>query len=329
MANTYTYNNRFWYGHHVRMDNFETTKKMYEETRPLQGSRKKFGIDQRPLSIRRRSWETWHKDADGNYGMAFRQSYKQWGQNPVTKKNEVVGYSDSVSPFLMWQPNGTLCFYPNWMNSYTTWEMLSALLPEGIKFTKYGSKQYFRVAAPDGDMYYLISGIAMSFIPYESSGKRYFMPQHGLVREEKILIDRVKAKKAREEFQAFLNYFQPMADLLCLDAEQINWSHKRDAEDYLASNDWLMRKDGEEYGEKWINGVENLLKAHARSEHHWVPRTNDKGDVVHDHKWTHHLPDVNRLKSLFRRNEQLYRMVRPYRKEYVQLGVPFMANGRG
>lgn len=323
-----TYNNRFWYGHHVRMNDFETTKKMYEQTKPLAGSRKKFGLDQRPLSVRRRTWETWHKDDEGKYGMAFRQSYKQHQMNPVTKKNEVSGYNDTVRPFLMWESNGTLWFYPQWMNSYSTWEMLSALLPDGIKFSKYGAKQYFRVESPEGDMYYYISGLTMSFVPYESGGKRYFKPMAGVVREEKMLIDRKQSKRYREEFNAFLDYFQPMADLLCLDAQEINWSHKRDAEDYLATNDWLMRKDGEEYGEKWINGVENLLKAHTRSEHHWIPETKSDGRVEHTHKWIHHLPDVERLKFLFRRNEQLYRMVRPYRKEAVPLGTPFFDNGR-
>lgn len=327
MANAYTYNNRFWYGHHVRMNDFETTKKMYDETKPLAGTRKKHGLDQRPLSARRRVWETWHKDDEGNYGMAFRQSYKQYKENPVTKKQEVTGYNDTVSPFLMWQPNGMLWFYPKWMNSYTTWEMLSALLPDGIKFSKYGSKPYFRVESPDGDMYYLISGVAMSFVPYESGGKRYFMPQHGLVREEKVLVDRKLSKKYREEFNAFLDYFQPMADMLGGEPES-NWTKRREAEEYLTEQDWLVRKEGEQYGDKWVNAIEAFLDRETTSQHSWVTTVDANGNQKHDHQWTHTLPTAGLIRAKYR-GEKFYRLVRPYKREFVPLGTPFMPNGRG
>lgn len=318
-----TYNKRFWYGHHVRMSDYETVKQKYETTTPIQGTRKKHGIDQRPLSVRHRVWETWHKDGD-SYGMAFRQCYKQTALNPTTKKYEVTGYVDSVSPLLMMNPQGALTFTTKWMNSYTTWEMLSALLPDGIRFAKFGSKQYFRVAQPDGDdMYYFISGLVMTFVPYESGGKRYYQPTRGVVSEERVLIDRAKSKQYREEFQAFLNYFQPMADLLGVEAEQTDWTKRRAAEEFLTTHNWLVRKDGEEYGEKWVDAIQALLTAYTKSRHDWVP----DGKGGHQHQWTHDLPTVSDIRYKLK-GETLYRMVKPYKVIPVPLGTPFMPNNR-
>jgi len=321
-----TYNNRFWYGHHVRMTDFETVKRNYETTKPIQGKRKAHGIDQRPLSVRRRTWETWHKGDDGTYGMAFRQSYAQHTLDPFTKKYVTTGYHDSVSPFLMMDSRGGLAFHPKWMNSYTTWEMLSALLPDGIRFCKYGSKQYFRVAQPYGDdKYFLITGLSMGFVPYESEGKRYYTATSGVVSEEKILVDRPKAKLYREEFQAFLNYFQPMADLLCVDAKEASgWQKRREAEQFLQEQSWLVRRGGEEYGEKWVDAIQAMLTAHTHSKHSWVP----DGKGGNEPQWEYILTDVNNIRARYRLNETFYRMVRPFRREPVPIGVPFLSNNR-
>ena len=313
-----TYNKRFWYGHHVRMSDYETVKRNYETTVPIQGERKKHGIDQRPLSVRRRVWETWHKDGD-SYGMAFRQTYKTTAQDPVSKKYVTTGYHDSVSPFLMMNPQGALTFTTKWMNSYTTWEMLSALLPDGIRFSRYGSKQYFRVAQPDGDdMYYFISGLVMTFVPYESGGKRYYQPTRGVVSEERVLIDRAKSKQCREEFQAFLNYFQPMADLLGVEADSVGWKERQEADKFLTETNWLVRKDGEEYGEKWVDAIQALLKRHTMSTHNWSDN---------QHRWTYELPSVLDIRAKLK-GETLYRMVKPYKTMPVPLGTPFMPNNR-
>lgn len=318
-----TYNKRFWYGHNVRMNDYETVKRNYETTVPIQGTRKKHGIDQRPLSVRHRVWETWHRDGD-SYGMAFRQCYKQTALNPDTKKYEVTGYGDSVSPLLMMNPQGALTFTTKWMNSYTTWEMLSALLPDGIRFAKFGSKQYFRVAQPDGDdMYYFISGLVMTFVPYESGGKRYYQPTRGVVSEERVLIDRAKSKQCREELDAFLNYFQPMADMLGVEADGVNWMKRRAAEDFLNSGNWLVRKHGDEYGEHWVDAIQALLTAYTKSTHNWVP--NGKGG--HEHQWTHELPSALDIRAKLK-GETLYRMVKPYKTMPVPLGTPFMPNHR-
>ena len=318
-----TYNKKYWYGHHVRMSDYETVKRNYEITRPIQGERKKHGIDQRPLSVRRRVWETWHRDGD-SYGMAFRQSYKQTALNPDTKKYEITGYGDTVHPFLMMNPQGALTFSPKWMGSYVTWEMLSALLPDGICFSKYGSKKYFRVTQPDGGyMYYLITGLSMTFVPYESEGKRYYIPTHGVVTEERALIDRVKSKHYREEFQAFLNYFQPMADLLGIEAGNVGWKERSDAEYFLSQTNWLVREDGEEYGEKWVDAIQALLKKYTRTTHKWVP----DGKGGNEHQWTYDLPTALDIRAKLK-GETLYRMVKPYKVMPVPLGTPFLPNHR-
>ncbi len=305
------------------MIDYETVKRNYEITRPIQGERKKHGIDQRPLSVRRRIWEVWHKNGD-NYGVAFRSCHKLTALNPDTKKYEITGYHDNVNELLMMNPQGALTFTPKWMNSYTTWEMLSALLPDGIRFAKFGSKQYFRVAQPDGDdQYFLITGLVMSFIPYEKEGKRYYTPTRGVVTEERVLIDRAKSKHYRQEFQAFLNYFQPMADLLNVEAGSVGWKERSEAEQFLNSGNWLVREDGEEYGEHWVDAIQALLTAYTKSTHKWVP----DGKGGHEHQWTHELPSASDIRYKLK-GEALYRMVKPYRVMPVPLGTPFMPNHR-
>ncbi len=318
-----TYNKNFWNGYNVRMSDYETVKQKYETTTPLQGPRKKHGLDQRPLSVRRRVWEVWHKDGD-SYGMAFRQSYKQTALNPDTKKYEITGYGDTVHPFLMMNPHGALTFSPKWMNSFVTWEMLSALLPDGIRFSKYGSKKYFRVTQPDGGyMYYLITGLNMTFVPYESEGKRYYTPTRGVVTEERVLIDRAKSKHYRQEFQAFLDYFQPMADLLNVEAGTVGWRERSEAEAFLESGNWLVRKDGEEYGEHWVDAIQAMLTKHTKASVKWVA----DGKGGHDHQWVYELPTASHIRAKLK-GEALYRMVKPYKVIPVPLGKPFMPNHR-
>ena len=89
-----------------------------------------------------------------------------------------------------------------------------------------------------------------------------------------------------------------------------------------------MRKDGEQYGDKWANAIEAFLDLETKSQHHWVPRINEQGIEVHDHQWTHTHPTVLDIRARYK-GEKFYRMVRPYKKEVVPFGTPFMPNGRG
>ena len=318
-----TYNQRYWFGHHVRMIDYETVKRNYETTKPIQGERKKHGIDQRPLTVRRRIWEVWHKNGD-SYGVAFRSCTKLTAKNPNTNKYEVTGYHDNVNELLMMNPQGALTFTPKWMNSYSTWEMLAALLPDGIRFSRYGSKQYFRVAQPDGDdQYFLITGLVMTFIPYEKKGKRYYTLTRGVVREERVLIDRAKSKHYRQEFQAFLDYFQPMADLLNVEAGTVGWRERSEAEAFLEQTNWLVRKDGEEYGEEWVDAIQALLTKHTKASVRWAA----DGKGGHAHEWEYELPTASYIRAKLK-GEALYRMVKPYKVIPVPLGKPFMPNHR-
>ena len=160
------------------------------------------------------------------------------------------------------------------MNNFVTWDVLGATLPKGIEFVRYGAKRYMKVDCPSGEvMHYRVwDGCEMNFIPYEKDGVRYFAPDK-VIGEKKFMVDRTKSKKAREDLEAFLNYARFMKDLLTVNHK--DWSKKYSAENWLYNKErgnyhsangfgevvdsgWLNRKEGEDIGEHWINGVEAL-----------------------------------------------------------------------
>jgi hypothetical protein len=323
MANEY--NAQHFYGYNIRMVDYATTKKLYDTTKPIQGTKKKFGVDCRPLSKRARTWETWY-EKDGWVGMAFRSIYRAHELNPTTKKHELSGFTDDVKPLLMINEHGALRLTPTYMYSYSTYQTISALLPESIKFVKYGSKMYYKCAQPDGQepMYYFNNGLDMTFVPYESNGVKYYKPTHGVVQESKVVLDRDRAKIVREDFKAFLNYFQPMADLLGFDPDvegAVSWKKKDSATNYLQDYDWLSRKDGEEYGERWVDGIHALLVKHTWYKTEWDANSNIRSSK-------HVVPTAESLREKYKRNEKLYRLARPFRRESVPIGTPFFNNYR-
>jgi len=323
------YNIRHWYGFNIRMNNYATIKEQHDNTKPIGGARKTWGIELRPLSVRRRTWESWY-EKDGWVGMAFRRSYPQRTFNNKTNKYDTTGFTDEVKPFLMINEHGVLRFTPEWMTSFSTWEMLSALLPDGIKFVKYGAKKYFKVSRPDGEpMYYRNDGLTMTFIPYEKDGVKYYEVGQGVVRESKFLIDREKAKKAVVEWQAFLDYYQPMADMIGYDPKANHtWRDRHDGEQFLQDTDWLVRAEGEEYGEKWVDAISAFHKAYTQSHGRYETESElPSGGRVGHWVYEYTIPTVDYLRSKMT-GEQFYRMVRPWRQIDVPLGVAFADNHR-
>ena len=320
------YRKAHWYGHHVRFTSYEAVKRSYELTKPLQGfGRKEHGIDIRPLTVRHRKWEAWHHDPETNaYGMAFVQAYPQnVDKDKVTGKLTYGGYTENRKPLLMIYPNGDIKLDGHWFNSYTTWEMLSAMLPEGITFVKYGAKCYFKLDQPEGEpMYFFFPHTNMTFIPYESNGKRYYRVAAPM-QEVKYVIDRDKAKRARAEVAEFLKYYALMVDML-EQPESVGWKEKRECEEMLEEGTWLWRKSGEEYGEKWPDAVSALYRSHIERRGRW------KNGDYSNNEWEHYTyyPDIHDIERELR-GERLYRMVRPYTQELVPLGKPFYSNGRG
>lgn len=323
MANEY--NAQHFYGYNIRMVDYKTVKHLYDTTKPIQGEKKKFGVDCRPLTVRRRTFETWY-EKDGWVGMAFRSIYRKGEQNPITKEYEFKEYEDTARPLLMMNEHGALRFTPTYMYSFSTYQVISALLPESIKFVKYGAKVYFKCLRPDGQepMYYFNNGLDMTFVPYESNGVTYYEPTHGKVQESKVVLNRDKAKKVREDFRAFLDYFQPMADLLGFDPDvegAVSWKNKERATEFLSGSDWLSRKDGEEYGERWVEGINALLVKHTIYKGDWNAKD---GTWVHKHI----VPTAESLREKYKRNEKVYRLARPFKRVGVPIGTPFHNNYR-
>ena len=315
MASIREFSRKYWYGSYIGMDNYNTAKENYEKTLPLKGKRLKHGVDVRPMTVRRRVWETWHKDGDA-YGMAFVQCYFQKTLDPKTQKVIKEEYVQTAYPLLMFHPNGSLVFEPAWMNYYPTWDVLGGLLPKGITYVRYGSKSYFKLDVPDGmePMHMFTPGMKMTFIPYEHEGKRYFRVDTPIP-ETKILIDRNEAKKVRAELKPFLDYCNYMIDLAPAPTKH-SWQNEANAERWLETIDWLVRKEGEEIGEKWFSAIEKLVTAFVR--HAYDYKTNTHTIII---------PTADDLRDRLR-GRKLYEYTRPYRVEYVPIGKPFFNNGR-
>jgi len=315
MASIREFSRKYWYGSHIGIDNYDIAKENYEKTLPIQGKRLKHGIDVRPLTVRRRVWETWHKDGDA-YGMAFVQSYCQTTRDQTTKKVIREEYVHNVHPLLMFQPDGAIEFNPAWMTYYPTWDVLGALLPKGITYVRYGSKSYFKLDMPDGmePMHMFSPGTKMTFIPYEHEGKRYFRVDCP-ISETKILIDRDKAKKVRAELKAFLDYCEYMVDLAPAPTKH-DWKAEANAEGWLETIDWLVRNEGEEIGSKWFPAIEAFVVTYARYVYDYKTQTSAAIPV-----------DAGGLRDRLK-GHKLYGYTRPYRVEYVPIGKPFFKNGR-
>lgn len=318
-----TYDRPYYRGYNIRMVDFETTVKRYESVKPLIGQRVKHGItDHRPLTDRHRTFEVWHKADDGSYGMAFASVYPVDSKtDPKTGKREITKYYKEYKPLLMVYPDGHYELTPVWMNNYVTWELLGVLLPKGLSFVKYGAKQYIVADQPDGTKkYYYQDGQTMIFRPYESDGKRCFEVIGGL-RESKVLIDNAKAKKIRQEVKPFLDYYEIMSPFVTTDNEDHNvrsWSFRYEMRERLDRADWLVRNEGEEYGEKWMDAVEALFHTHTHFNHQWNGNTHTVSVTPPDRKFIE-----ERLRGAY-----LYKITKPYRQVAVDVGVPFYSNGR-
>jgi len=315
-SNTY---NRFGYrGYNICMVDYETTKKKYESVKPLIGQRVRFGItDHRPLTDRHRTFEIWRKEGD-MYGMAFCSVYANHSRDQATGKVTVTGYREEYMPLLMIAPDGRYEFTPKWMRTYTTWDLLGALFPRGLSYAKFGAKQYVCADQPDGSKkYYFQDGQKMSFVPYESNGKTFYEVIGGIP-EHKLLIDREKVKKVYQELEPFLNYYEIMSPFVVPDNENRNWQIRQNMDELLDKTDWLPRKEGEEYGEKWMEAVEAMFVIHTRWKHTW-----DLGN----HKSEATYPDRDHIAHKLR-GEYLYRITRPYKQVAMDVGVPFYSNGR-
>jgi hypothetical protein len=322
------YDRKMYRGVFISINNYQQAKERYESVKPIGGIRKKLGGDFRPVADRYRTWEVFMRDGD-NYGIGFHGSYIAYDH--VKKDDKTISIPKEIRstprPILMFSPDGVLTYTPQWVNSYSTWEFLAAALPETLRFTKFGSKQYMEVAQPDGGyMYYLLHKIdscPTRFIPYENDGKVFFHV-HGndVIREHKILIDREKSKAVRQEFSAFIDYYNIMSALLTVDVteEDVTWTAKNKFRTMLDEGNWLMRQDGEEYGAKWADAVKAFFFLHSKSTQSWDKKTQGWGAR------TYKFATVEDVMAISMRD--LYRYGKPYRTERVPVGVGFRPNGR-
>ncbi len=314
-------------GCNLRINNYEQAKARYESVKPIGGARGKLGGDFRPVTDRYRTWECFLRDGD-KYGIGFHSSYITYNHvkdDSGKSKSVPKSINGDPQPLLMFSPDNSIEYTSQWSSSYTTWDLLSAVLPEGMKFAKFGSKQYMELAQPDGSFQYFIlpdcTGVTVRFVPYESEGKRFYrMRDSDIVQEYKYLIDRDKSKQMTEEFKSFVDYYRVMGDLLTCGVEaDANWQWRHNAERFLNEGDWLIRKEGEEYGSKWADAVVAFFKINTDIRTRWVTGAAKLEDIVE-------LGTVEQVESFSR--TRLIKMIRPYRKAPVPVGVGFRPDGR-
>lgn len=324
------FNRSHYRGCNIQMNNYEHAKARYESIQPIGGIRKKLGGDFRPVADRYRTWECFLRDGDA-YGVGFYGSYIVYRTEKDAdgkKKSVPDALRGEARYMLMFSPDGVIKYTPHWTNSYTTWEFLAAALPPTIRFAKYGAKQYFEFVKPDGSFEYYLAPrngeLAMRFIPYESDGKVFYMPHdEDKRRESKVLIDPVKSKVARAEWKVFKDYYAIMVDLICadVDKEKIgDWGTRRASESILEKRDWLIRKDGEEYGALWADSVKALFLVNTHRRVHWNADTGDWNEPTYEYCTVDTLHKIT--------TNTIYKYARPYRQVDVPLGVGFRDTGR-
>lgn len=318
-------------GCNIQINNYEQAKARYESIKPIGGARKKLGGDFRPVADRYRTWECFLRDGDA-YGIGFNGSYIVYRtEKDADGKQKRIPDAIRGEPrhLLMFYSDGVIKYTPHWTGSYTTWDFLSAALPPSIRFAKYGAKQYFEFAKPDGSFEYYLApremiDASMRFIPYESDGKVFYKPHdEDMLRECKVLIDPVKSKVARAEWRAFKDYYGVMADLICADVgkEKIgDWQMRRMAERILEKGNWLIRQDGEEYGALWADAVRALFLTNSRNEVRWDASFQRWGEVTYEYCT---VDTLNKMST-----NTIYKYAKPYRKVDVPLGVGFRNTGR-
>ena len=153
-----------------------------------------------------------------------------------------------------------------------------------------------------------------------------------MIGEKKFMVDREKAKKARGDLEAFLNYARFMKDLLTVNHK--DWSKKYSAENWLYNKErgnyhlangfgevvdsgWLNRKEGEDIGEHWINGVEALCLVLHQSLYDRMKDTYVESPATFEE-----------IEAYVKGADRLYRFARPYNEVEVPVGKPFYSNGR-
>ena len=322
------YTRTLYRGCNIQICNYEQAKARYESITPIGGVRGKLGGDFRPATDRYRTWEVFMRDGD-DYGIGFYSTFiaydhtKDESGKTISKPKELHG---KPKPMLMFSPDGTITYTPQWASSYTTWEFLSAALPPTLRFAKYGAKQYMEVAMPDGGFkYYLVSRSDIHktrFVPYESNGKVYYnINPYDVIQEKKLLLDKDKTKKVREELDAFLSYYNIMSGLVCADIGEDNLGNmaKHMARSKL-ERPWLIREEGEEYGVWWVDAVKSLFILKSRISHTWNRDTGKWGEVVVQYAT---MEDILEIPM-----RQIYQWTKPYRLVAVEVGVGFRDNGR-
>jgi hypothetical protein len=316
-------------GRILHINNYEQAKARYESVKPIGGIRGKLGADIRPVSDRYRTWEVFMKDGD-NYGVGFCASYisyDQVKQPDGSTKSIPKSINGTPKPLLRFTPDNTVVYTAQWAGSYTTWDFVAAVLPDAMRFAKFGSKQYMELAQPDGSFQYFLlpvsTGASVRFVPYESDGKRFYrMHEEDIVVEDKYLIDRDKAKQMTGEFKAFIEYYRVMGDLLNagVDATDLSWRDRSEADKVLNDSEWLWREDGEEYGAKWADAVVAFFKLNTKVRRSWDSQTGNWGLSTIDYGSAQHLEEMSRAR--------LIKMIRPYRRVKAPVGIGFRPDGR-
>jgi hypothetical protein len=202
---------------------YESYKNLYDSIKPIRGR----DVDVRPLGQRRRDWETIEKRGD-NYACKLYDT-------------DVVTY----------YPDGSVGLVAGVWATPLTAEFMHTNSPF-YAYKKY-KKLWIRVQAPDGDKHYPIpeEGELLMRRTGEIDGIPAYEPSEPIVIQQRV-VDRAKAKEAREKIKPFLEWAKMFMKL---------------------SDGWVMNETREQFCSK-------VETAHWRMQYHYAL---PEGIVMHQY----------------------------------------------
>lgn len=195
---------------------FDTVKKQYQETKPIQGKRKDQNI--RPIKRRDRAWERIIEVNDNEYYVSFDcyQHRTKHNRAITWKLSEGMEYMTIHTPRRTWSgTNDEL--YPRTFSSSSVFWFYDFNLPHEFSMANHYANKYVRY----NDQFYSVELGDITFQRKHGGGVGDWQP---LVvhREFKHHLDRTKTKELREVIKPFVAYFDVMNGMV---EDKYNWGN--------------------------------------------------------------------------------------------------------
>jgi hypothetical protein len=203
-------------------------------------------------------------------------------------------------------------------------------LPKGLSMTKYGSKAYLATGEGDGKYKYftLMQG---DLVVTRKKGDEYFKPLR-VHRETRLILDRQQTKTIRQELEPFVNYVSVMLPLIEKKYLDYRYRYPFNLKNYNKEVETLGPKPEEGYedvvNKSWTELVS--MKGDELPEY-WFNMAQSYKNRVETRRYNFETREYEDIPSTTQRikgaiYEDVYRQVKPFKVEEVELGVAFKNN---